>query len=344
LRALAATLLVALGAEAREAPPRDVFLTVKGTDAERKHFTDSLGELVGRLGQKLQAERTYPLATVEADFSEASEVVLTVQNSDGKVVLLRRLPRGEKPAVAIEAAAHVAHAVVEELLAVARRAPLKSDGPAPAPDPVLTVAKPRPAGRENDAVAFELGGYANTRIWGGGAPFTAGFGVQLALALAAPRVRPALALSLGYQPPFEVSNDYASMLVHALPLRLLAQLTPVRGDNWRLDAALGGGADVFVTATRTALAAPNAAVLPQGTAAPVLTAQLTGRFGLVRSADLWLGVMADVDLAPRRFVVAVGNTSELLYQPWRVRPSIMLGFSLAPVGREPYAGRAEETP
>ena len=337
-------LLAALGAEAREAPPRDVFLTVKGTELERKHFTDSFGELIGRLGQKLQAERSFPLATVEADFSEASEVMLTVTNSDGKVVLLRRLPRTEKPAVAIEAAAHVAHSVIEELLAVERRAPLKPEGPPPAPDPVLTVAKPRPPGRDHDPVGLELGGFANTRIWGGGAPFTVGFGLQLELALAVLRARPALALSVGYQPPFEVSNDYASMLVHAVPLRLMAQLTPLRGDNARLDAALGGGADVFITATRTALVPPNTAVLPQGTAAPVLTAQLTGRFGLVRSADLWLGVMVDVDLAPRNFVIAVGNGTEQLYQSWRVRPSIMLGFSLAPIGKEPYAGRAEETP
>jgi hypothetical protein len=125
---------------------------------------------------------------------------------------------------------------------------------------------------------------------------------------------------------------------------LMAQLSPFRGDNWRLDAAVGGGADVFITEARSNILPPGAVAAVRADASPVLSAQVTGRFGIARSADVWVGVMVDVDLAPRRFVVNVGGTTEELYLPWRVRPAVLLGFSFAPVGKEPYAGHSEDAP
>lgn len=329
---------------AAQARPDAVALSFTGGDAEQAQFQASLGELLGRLGLRLDASPEARLALVEADFSVAGEATIKVSDAAGKVVLLRIIPRGEKPAVALEAAAHIAYAVVDELKQVERRAPLKAAGPSPLPDPEVTLEKPRAPSRASDPVALELGGYADTRIWGGGAPFTAGFGLQVEVALALPRLRPALVWSGGYQPPFEVSNDWANLTAHVAALRLFAQLTPVRGDNWRLDAALGAGADVFVTTARSNILPPDALGSTRADAAPIAAAQLVGRFGFARSVDLWLGAMVDLDLAPRRFVVNVGGTAEELFQPWRVRPAILLGFSFAPVGKEPYAGHDEEAP
>lgn len=329
---------------AAQAPPTAVALSFRGEEAERARLEASLGELLGRLGLKLGASPAARLAQVEADFTIPGEATIKVLDAAGKVVLLRIIPRAEKPAVAIEAAAHIAYAVIDELRQVERRSPLKATGPSPLPDPEVTVEKPRPPSRADDPVAFELGGYANVRIWGGGAPFTAGFGLQLELALALLRLRPALVWSGGFQPPFEVSNDWASIVARVAALRLFAQLTPVRGDHWRLDAALGAGADVFITTARSNILPPGVLGDTRADAAPILAAQVIGRFGISRIVDVWLGAMVDLDLAPRRFVVDVGGSHETLFEPWRVRPAILLGLSVAPVGREPYAARDEVSP
>jgi hypothetical protein len=342
---LTMALVLPVAAQAADARPTVVALEFSGGEAERKQFTESLAELLGRLGLTLEPAWDKPrLATISADFTAPSEGVLTVKNAVDKVVLLRLIPRGEKPAVALEAAAHIAHSVVEELRDVSLRAPLVARGPSPLPDPELAVEKPRAAVETGGPIGVELGGYANARIWGGGAPFTVGFALQVEVALAVPKLRPALVWSGGYQPPFAVSSNFAQLFAHVVPLRLLAQLTPLRGDDWRLDAALGGGTDIFITAARSTVLPPGSIVNVRADATGVLSAQVLFRLGVARSADLWLGVMADLDLAPRRYVVNVGGTIEEVYQPWRVRPAFLLGFSFAPVGKDPYAGRGEDSP
>ena len=335
-------LLVAAVAPAAERPI-GVVVELVGSDEDRAAFTASLSELVARLGLRLASPADGPaLATVTLDLTPVGEGVLTVADGAGKVVLLRRLPRTEKAAVVREAAAHIAQSVVEELRDVERRQPLRAAQPA-APagaEPAVTFEAPRPA--RVPGVALDLGVFIDGRLFGGSSPFAFGFGLNGAVAVGNTRFRPALWLSAGYHTPFQNSNDWAEVSTHAVALRLVPKVGLLGGDNWRLDAGLGGGADLFVSVVRSTVLPPQLVEAPRADASPVLTALVAGHLGVARSADLSLSFTLDVDLAPRRFVVDVAGTREALFDPWRVRPGLMLGFTLSPVGPDPYQGRAED--
>ena len=347
--ALALACLGAVPARADEARGGEVALAFEGAEEHRVAFSASLAELLSRLGLGLAAAGAPgSLATVAVDWTSPSEGVLTVSEPSGRVVLLRRLPRTEKPAVGLEAAAHIAQAVVEELREQARRKPFKvaqsqaPGAPGDAPVAALEASSAGDGRAEQGRVALDVGAFVAGRLFGGDAPVAFGFGLTTAVALGTVRFRPALWLHVGYHAPFENSNDWAQLTTHALAFRLVPKAGLFGGDNWRLDAGLGGGADLFISRVRSSVLPPQLLGPPRADAAPILTALVAGHLGVARSADLSLSFTLDVDLAPRRFVVNVGGSPEELFNPWRVRPALLLGFSLSPVGPDPYRGRGEE--
>jgi hypothetical protein len=65
------------------------------------------------------------------------------------------------------------------------------------------------------------------------------------------------------------------------------------------------------------------------------------RFGVARTADVFLAMTGDVDLAPHRYVLVRGSRTEQVFEPWRVRPALAFGFTFDVAGPALYAERKE---
>lgn len=344
---------LALGAAAGAQPRPIVALTFLGGAEDRTAFTSSLSELVMRLDIDLVTRETDAplpkdalLAVVTADWTAQNEVTVTILDARQKVVLVRRLSRTSTPSVVIEAATHIVQSVIEELAIPAPLSPppvLSSEPPRlPLPVAPSTVAA---RGEERETgIAFDIGAFFGGRAFGGrdGPSIQPGGGLQLALNYAGGRWRPGGWFSAEYQAPIFVHADLLDFAIHPVALRLGAGFTAIGGDSWRLDVGVGGGADLFFTTHPFSRELPMMALeRDQVGAAPIFTALAGFHLAVARSSDVWLAFSLDVDLYPRRWVVANGPgiAATELYAPSRVRPSLLLGFSFNTVGPEPYVSR-----
>jgi hypothetical protein len=329
-----ALVLLVLGAAAADASGRPlVGLTFVGPPGDRAGFSRSLRELLQRLEVDLVAPETdAPLpkdrliAIVTADWSATSEATITVVDARQRVVLVRRLTRTGSAPMVIEAAVHITHSVIEELLAAREVAPV-------AP-PRVTAPSP-PASEEVSGATLALGAFLAGRGFGPGSSVAIGGGLNAALSLSQGRWRPSIGLQASYQAPFEIRSDWIQLSVQTISLRLGPAFALLRGSSWRVDLGLEAGADLFVTAPHSSELPPDRVGRPQLVAAPVLSGLIAGHLALARTVDLWLAVDVDVDLAPRRFVAELGPVKQELFSPWRVRPGMLLGFSFSAIGESP---------
>lgn len=334
-----AVLIFATGAWA--APSR-VTLVTAGDAARAGAFTTSLRELLGRLEVSIDGTDGPAIAAVEADFSDPY-VQLTIVDGTGRQVLMRRMPPAATTALQAEAAAHVVHAIVEELLATpAPPPPPEPEPPEPARPPLVeTRVEPAPAPKAPDDRRFgiDLGGFFGGKALGG-PPINAGGGLELAFSYRVGRFRPALHLKGGYDAAFGVESPWLDLRVSNVPFRALLSLDFLRGDAWCVEGGFGAGVDLFVTAPQS-MNLPVNRLRPTIGPAPVLSALVAGRVALGGAVDLHLAVAADVDLRPPRFIT---DDREIVFQPWRVRPSLVLGFSFNVLGPDPYRGRIGAAP
>ncbi|MBL8954020.1 MAG: hypothetical protein JNK82_24800 [Myxococcaceae bacterium] len=328
-RVLVAALLASTTAAA--APAR-VTLIERGDEARTATFRASLRELLERLDVTIDATEGPALAAVEADFTEPG-ARLTIVDGAGREVLVRRMAPAS-PSLQAEAAAHVVQAIIEELLTAAAAPPPRSpEPPRPVARPMVqTIIAPAPnAPEDTRRFGIDLGGFFGGKALGG-PPATFGGGLDVALAYRVGGFRPGLHLRGGYDAPFTVEGDWLDLRVSAVPLRALVSLDVLSGDAWRLEAALGGGADLFVTSAAAAQLPPHR-LKPGLSPAPVLSALVGGHVALASSVDVHLALAADVDLRPPRFIT---DDRREVFTPWRVRPSLVLGFSFNVLGPDPY--------
>ncbi|MBK7857118.1 MAG: hypothetical protein IPJ65_00585 [Archangiaceae bacterium] len=331
-----------------------VTLVSTGDDARAEVFQASLAELLARLQLTLDvrgltdggAPAGEALAAVDADFTEAEAIKLTVIDDLGRTVMVRRLTRpGASPQLQAEAAAHVVQSVMEELITASRWKPPAVDPPPlaqppleEAPHEALAAKAPtpepkKPAGR----FGIDFAPYFNARSFLNGAPIVPGGGVAAAFALKLGRFRPTLTVLGDYHAPFSHGDAQISLKIETVSLRALATLDVLGSDAFRIDVALGGGADLFSSA-------PSSGQLPQSRlgghrtdADPVLTAAVLGHLAIFASVDIFLGVTVDFDTWPVRYVARTPLGPEKLYQPYFIRPAVMLGFTFNSLGPDPYS-------
>ncbi len=337
-------MVLALGAaasSAEEGPWPIVALSFEGDSADRTAFTRSLGELLKRLDVELTPRVTdAPLpknrviAEISADWTSPTEATVTIVDAQQRVVLVRRLARSGSAQLVIEAAAHISHSVIEELIS-----------PSAVPPPLVTVVEvstPQalPAAVETAGpLGVELSGFFGGRAQAPTAPIALGGGVALDVTLTNWRLKPGLLFSGEYQAPSQPGTSgvgFVRLNVQSVVLRLGPKLTLAHGETWRIDTGAAGGADVFITR-------PSADHEPPGgfrsrvDVSAMITGLIGGHLAVARTADVWLALTIDVDLIPRRFRTTEGT---VLFEPWPVRPALMLGFSFSAAGAEPYASRA----
>jgi hypothetical protein len=144
--------------------------------------------------------------------------------------------------------------------------------------------------------------------------------------------RPFVSLSGRAVLPFDSAAEAVSCRASLLAARVLAGIEPVHTSWFALDAGGGGGADVLWTQPSSAVLA--ASVLgPDATRGdPVVTAFVSAHVRLVPGVALTLLALGDVDLSPSRYVVAQGTSVDPALSPWRVRPTLLAGFTFTALG------------
>jgi hypothetical protein len=317
--------LTAALATAAAAEPQRVSLHVLGDEAQTQAFTASLRELLSRLDVSLEPGEGPTLAAVEADFPTPHSCVLTVVDARGVTVLTRRFGDDVRsPALLAEAAAHVVQSVVDDLLHAAE--PRRPAQPAPSDAPLVAAAAP-PAEPEG-STGLEVGVFFGGRDQG---LVSVGGGAAIGITANLGRWHPGLLVWLGYQAPIEVQQPFLSLSVQTFSPRFLLSLDVLRVGRFRLDGALGGGTDIFFIDTHSELL-PMHGTHPPPFASPVLTAMLRGNVALASKVNLYLAATLDADLQPPNFVVREGADNVSMLEPWRFRPSLVLGFSFMPLG------------
>lgn len=314
-RALALAWL--LGATAAQA--QLVVLSTRGAPEERARLTASAGELLQRLHLTVVSEAApgSAVATVVADLGEEGCVV-KVSNRGGAVVAVRRVPRAPSSEVTTEAVAHVVQSAVEALLEQERSGPRAP--PAPAPDvPVATAPPGSPLG-------VELGAVLTARSFGTGAVMVFGGGVLAAVRLPAEgRWAPRFGALVAYTGPFASASEQVQLSTQTVSVRALGGVRLALGP-FALDGQLGAGFDSLFTETRSTTLL-RAQLRDRHEVSPVLSAQLAARYRIAPTTELLLAATADLDLLPRRYVAELLGERTVLLETWRVRPSILLGFT-----------------
>jgi hypothetical protein len=149
--------------------------------------------------------------------------------------------------------------------------------------------------------------------------------------------RPSLTLSARAVLPFGGSADSVTGHASAFAIRALAGVEIVRVSWIAVVGGGGGGADVLWASPTSAVLPPS--VLGDGTtrADPVVSAFVAAHVRLVPSVVLTVMALGDLDLAPSRYVVVDGASVDPVLAPWRVRPTLLAGFTFTALGQPTFA-------
>jgi hypothetical protein len=237
--------------------------------------------------------------------------------------------------VTTEAVAHVVQSLVEELAEVdSAPASPKADPPTPrSPGPPevvesLAVAPLAVPPEPGEGPGLELGAWVSGRAVTDQALFVPGGGLASAWRFPSwGKLGPVVAVSVGYHGTFATSSPLVTTGTQSVSLRLLAQARYSLGDGLSLVGSLGAGADVFITSTGSELLEPSEYRAESVEVAPIVTAAFGVRGRVSPRVALFASLSADLDLAPRRYLTLVQGTRSLLFETWRVRPMLAVGFT-----------------
>jgi len=151
--------------------------------------------------------------------------------------------------------------------------------------------------------------------------------------------RPAFAISGAYAPPFETGTEFVRTRVSFAALRAMPTIELARFSSIALDLGVGGGADI-VNVAPSSDTLPRSVLAPPATNVDILAASMLKlEVAVVSSVVFFASGGLEIDLYTRPYVIRRGNDTENVFVPWRVRPSLALGFAFAAFGSSRFEGR-----
>jgi hypothetical protein len=327
-----------------------VHVVIAGSDEEAVALAESLRELVGRLGLRLQADRgdAPPWAADSrsaAGQHERARVWIDARPTDGVHVAIsaarggwfdssveRVVPRGDAAPIVTERVAHVIHATLESLLAQSE------PGASPSPVPPSTEG---PSGASHDeapqrraaGLGLDAAFFASCRGLASSSGPVFGGGAALDVVARNVTLRPSLWLAGIVQESFDAQGQDMVLETSVASFRALPGVELLRLPVLDVDLGAGVGLDLFHVIPRDARRPSLQLESPTTQADPVLEGQLISRIRVARSARLLVGVQLDYDFGAHRYTAIdrFGNPQAVL-EPWAARPAAILGFCI------PFAG------
>ena len=315
---------------------RVVSLFVSGSTIEGRSLIASVHELLGRFGLRVVAEPLVEGTIVARVSVELGRdlCVVSISKPSGPVLQVRRVSRGPSSAVTIEAVAHVIQSSVEELIELERpRGPARPpDGrPEPPPEPLAASAPlDLPVGPKVMGTGVELGAYVSGRSFTTDALVVMGAGLLMALRFPPLQgISPRLAVSVNWNGPFvtDLSTPLVKTSTQTLSMRLLAQARFPLGASFALDIGLGAGADVFLSKSDTTSLFADQLSTDLVVPSAILLASVGLRARVSSFAEILFALAGDVDLSRHTYVSLLFGNRTPLFQHWRIRPALTLGFS-----------------
>lgn len=348
LFAIAATVVTVAARAEERAGTVEVILIGGGN--ETGALVDTTRELLGRLGlspnvhaveQQGDAdkiERGAAVARLLIDLRSEKETVITVEANDGAHT--RTLRRDPSPTIAREELAHAIQTIALAQLDV-KAAPPADAGEepiAPPPEPTHVESAPtQPTRAESPSpapsrseLALDLGASAGVAAFADNASLVAR--ASGGIALVHRRGLPLLgAVDLTYAFPFDALGAQVTAHASDLGVRGSVGLELVRSRFVALDARVGGGFDVLWVEARSATLGMSALAPSSTRASPVLAASLGAAVAIAAPLVVTLRFVGDVDLGDTRHYTD-RLSDQIVFSPWRFRPSLVLGFALTALG------------
>jgi hypothetical protein len=310
---------------------------------------DDLHELLGRIGvttryreittidsrQVLRPDPVAPpaLARVWLDLaaSDANRAVLYLADARWQRILVRyvALVRGLDE-VARQEVAHIVASSVEALqsgaeLGVVREGDvlLAAEGP----------AAPPPSPRSEAWMTAGVSGAAER--WSGGHVAVPALGVSLVLGQGRWWSQPALWVNAAYHAA-TVAGDPVSLRLRGADLAVLALVRLGGGPRTRLRIGAGPGGDLL-SAEPSLVGQPDGVELDPPRWVPTFFMRTAARLDhrLSPAVLIFVAAACDVQIASSRYVVERPSSVEPVFQPARLRPSVMLGVEALILGGGP---------
>ncbi len=343
------------------ASDRSVEVVLLGSGTDTGALVDTVRELLGRLGLVANVHavsgdedagkiaRGGSVARIVVDLRPKDETVLTISGRED-VPSRRVVRRDASPSVAREELAHAIQGAIEAQLFVDGDRPPPSAPPYVPPEPhegpsAIVVPPPPPphdATPAKPVVApwgLDLTPFAGAGMFASEAGPVAQLGGEVGFAWRRSRFAPFVGLSGRAVLPFEGEAAAVSAHASAFSLRLQGGVQLLRASWIALGVLGGGGFDVISVEPRSRTLPPNVLSGSTTRVDPILSLGVRVDFPIVSSVALTLLFLGDVDLATRTYVVHAGSTDDVALAPWRVRPTILAGFSFTPFGAGAFAPR-----
>jgi hypothetical protein len=341
------TILLAAPAFGQAPPASAVVVNVVGAGDSQPALEASLRELLARLRLTMNPSDAAPdaiLARVQIDLTSTSQAtVLVTDGHTGEVRAHRIIPRDASAAIIREEIAHAVQSAVESTLLVDAPPP-----PPPAPAPVQPAPIPPPIEPQHEAPP----GVPRTRRWfaldvttlAGAGPFGSGAGPVVRMGGGAQLssregLRPSIAFTGYYAVPFQSNASLVGSYANLVSLRVTPAIEVLHASWFALDLGVTGGIDVLSVQ-------PHSAILPSTNLGPttsrvdpIVGGAVTARAALASSVVFVLAVDVDVDLASRRYVLDDGSSQVDVFDPWRVRPTVLAGLAFTAFGEGLFAPR-----
>ena len=350
-------LFVALALARADDAPRSVEVVLLGGGSDTGSLVDTVRELLGRLGlvanvhavngddDAAKVERGASVARIRVDLRASDETVLLIDGRAGDTVR-RTVHRDRTPSVAREELAHAIQGAIEAQLFLDGDRPSEPSAttpPPPAPMPIrddgpvaITMPPPHDAAPKRPTPSSGLA-LDVTTLAGAGA-FSSDTGpvvpIGAEVGIASRRgLGPFASVAFRALLPFEAETDVISAHASVFSLRALGGLELARASWIGLSVAAGGGVDVISVDSRSRSLPQNVLQAATTRVDPILSLAVRLQFPIVSSVAFTVLLLGDVDLGGHDYVIERGTVDEVVFSPWRLRPTALAGFTFTPFGR-----------
>ena len=274
-------------------------------------------------------------ALIDLRSLSAATVHVTDRASHG-VLVHRILPVSPSLDVTVEAAAHIVYAAVDSFLRVAEtrgadRGPVTGGPASPRTEAQISATAEEMPTARGLGLGLEAGVFVGANAFEGAAPYY-GIGGDLDLRARNVSLRPGVRISATLYAPAHHQVATVDAAIKTVSFRLVPTIEWLRTPALDGFVGIGPGLDWFrVSPTPPPVSVGQVRQKPSNLD-PIIAAVVGGRIRLGRELTFTLDVGVDLDVTPRRYVVASGNDSVDLFAPSRLRPSVTAGLSFPVAG------------